>query len=98
RRSQNPLHAPRVAFMAGVLVHQLARLLEWESDRPRRGPCRGILGGEAVLDGVAVDAREALDEGEVLRCSAEFVLLRHIDRVADERAVLPAAARVAHPA
>ena len=57
----------------------------------------GIFGGEAVLDRVGVDAREALDQVQLLGGAPELGLLGEVDRVDDQRRAFPVAARVAHP-
>src|SRR5437773_11597166 len=47
-----------VAFVAGILVELVARLLrDSESDRKRRGVHRGIVHADAVVDHLRIDAR-----------------------------------------
>src|SRR5713101_5135575 len=96
-RSENPFDAARVALVARVLVHQLAALPQRKLRRPRTRPRRRIVGGEAVVDRVGVDAREALDEVQMFARASEFDLLRKVDRVDDERGAFPVSARIAHP-
>src|SRR5438552_467513 len=86
-----------VAFVAGVLVETLGRRVPRIFAGPRSVPRRRILDSEAIEERPRIDAREALDDVQVLARAAELRLVREVGRVDDERIALPMPDRVAHP-
>ena len=86
-----------VPLVAGVLVDRPVGLRHRIRHGPRPRPRRRIVDREAIVERVGVDAREALDEVQILARSAEVRPVGEVRRVDDQRVALPAAARVAHP-
>ena len=86
-----------VGFVARVLEHQVVgrrpRLLAGPGPYPRLR----ILDRELIPERLRVDAREALDDVQVLARASEAGLVGEVGRVDDQRVALPPADGVAEP-
>ena len=68
------VHESIVSLVASILENRTAGFPNERFARPGLGPGTGVIDGEAVNNGVVVDAREALDDMQLAgwrRCPGE---------------------------
>src|SRR5260370_955526 len=75
--------------MTRVLVYLFVSQLQRNHSGPRLCPGRRIVDRDFVVDSIRADARETLDDAQVLVRSPEVTLGRIIGRVDDQRIALP---------
>src|SRR5882724_2601494 len=85
-----------ISLVTRELKYRALGLHHGELPFPRSCPCRRIVDGEYVQDGLLVDAREAFHHVQIFTGSSEVGRIGEISCVDDQRIALPAATRVAH--
>ena len=76
--AQNAFHR-HVAFVAGVFVNRSVGAPHRDADRPRPREHRGIVHRVAIVDGIVVDEREALDDRQMIGRAATAVVAGFVD-------------------
>src|SRR5262249_15201700 len=95
-RAQN-IAEPVVSLVAPVLERRLRLILrQVHRERPRLRPRGRIIERDRPLDLVGADRLEPFDETQLLARSAVGRLRQEVRGLDDQRAAVPAAARVAH--
>src|SRR6185503_1112431 len=96
RSAQDAFHTV-VALVTGVFEQVLACILVRDGNRPLFRESRRIDDGDPIVDLPGADARETLDEMEILRRAPIEHLVGEVRRIDDERVAFPLGDRVPHP-